>query len=162
MKKLLLVTILFGVLSAISFPSFAFQTIYIVRHGEKVDESRDPELSTLGQQRAERLAFHLRDAQVARIYVTEFKRTLHTAQKLATANHLTPQIIAGKDISQLVEQLQSDTSAALVVGHSNTLPAILKALGMQDVKAVEDNEYDRLVIVDLSKTSAPIFHVLRY
>ena len=162
MKKIIVQFLLLVSIFALSSSAFAFQTIYIVRHAEKVDESRDPELSLKGQKRAVDLALLLRDAQVKRIFVTEFKRTLSTAQKLAEQNQITTQVIPGKEIDKLIAALQAESDNALVVGHSNTVPAILKALGMADVKNVEDHEYDRLVIVHLSKTSAPVFDILRY
>jgi phosphohistidine phosphatase SixA len=162
MKKIISQFLLSAFILALSSSAFAFQTIYIVRHAEKVDESRDPELSLQGQKRAVNLALLLRDAQVKRIFVTEFKRTMSTAQKMAEQNQITPQVIPGKEIDKLIADLHAESDNALVVGHSNTVPSILKALGMTDVKYIEDNEYDRLVIVHLSKTSAPVFNILRY
>lgn len=143
-------------------PVFAYQTIYIVRHAEKVDESRDPDLSEKGQQRAAKLANMLRDAQVKKILVTEFKRTQQTAKVLADSQQITHQIIEGKELDLLVAELKASKESVLVVGHSNTVPALLKKLGMLDVQAVADDEYDRLTVVNNLKTAQAIFNTLRY
>ena len=50
-KKILTASVL--VASMLSAQAYAFQTIVLVRHGEKVDDSRDPLLSDKGQQRAQ-------------------------------------------------------------------------------------------------------------
>ncbi len=150
-----------ALLTLIGSPAWS-QTIYLVRHAEKVDESRDPVLSLPGQKRAIDLALHLRDAEIKKIYVSEFQRTQKTAEVLAAQIKVIPQILPAKDIEKLVVMLKSETENVLVVAHSNTLPDILKALGAENVMPVADNEYDRLVLLQLKKDAAPIMHVLRY
>ncbi|MES2049861.1 MAG: phosphoglycerate mutase family protein [Pseudomonadota bacterium] len=138
------------------------QTIYLVRHAEKVDESRDPALSLPGQRRAVDLALHLRDAGIKKIYVSEFQRTQKAAEVLATQIKVTAQILPAKEVEKLVAILKSETENVLVVAHSNTLPDILIALGVVNVTPVADNEYDRLVLLQLRKDEAPSMQVLRY
>jgi phosphohistidine phosphatase SixA len=147
--------------TAFVFPAWS-QTIYLVRHAEKVDESRDPVLSLQGQRRAVDLALHLRDAEIKKIYVTEFQRTQKTAEVLATQLKVNTQSIPAKDIEKLVAILQSENDNVLVVGHSNTIPDILKALGVKNVMLIADNEYDRLVLLQMKKDAAPQMQVLRY
>lgn len=138
------------------------QTIFLVRHAEKVDESSDPALSLQGQKRAVDLALHLRDAEIKKIYVSEFQRTQKTAEVLATQMKVAMQIFPGKEIQKLVAVLKSETDNVLVVAHSNTLPEILKALGATHVIPVADNEYDRLVLVQMKKEALVSMQVLRY
>ena len=138
------------------------QTIFLVRHAEKVDESSDPALSLQGQKRAVDLALHLRDAEIKKIYVSEFQRTQKTAEVLATQMKLVTQILPAKEIQKLVALLKSETDNVLVVAHSNTLPEILKALGATNVIPVADNEYDRLVLVQMKKQALMSMQVLRY
>jgi broad specificity phosphatase PhoE len=146
---------------SVSVPAWS-QTIYLVRHGEKVDESRDPALSLQGQRRAVDLALHLRDAEIKKIYVSEFQRTQKTAEVLATQVKVTAQVIPAKEIEKLVTILKSETENVLIVAHSNTLPDILKALGAVNVAPVADNEYDRLVVLQMKKDATPSMLVLRY
>lgn len=160
MKKILAS---FFVLSLLwSVPALAFQDIFLVRHAEKVDESRDPALSHKGQRRALDLALHLRDAQIKNITTSEFQRTQKTAEPLAQLLQITAQVLPAKELEKWVAMIKTQQANALVVGHSNTVPDILKALGMSDVKPIADDEYDRLVIVHLHKDVAPSFSVLRY
>lgn len=147
--------------TTVTLPAWS-QTIYLVRHAEKVDESRDTALSLQGQKRAVDLALHLRDAEIKKIYVSEFQRTQKTAEALAAQLKVTAQILPAKDLEKLVAILKSGTENTLVVAHSNTLPDILKALGAANVTPVADHEYDRLVLLQLNKDAAPSMQVLRY
>src|SRR5205814_10439823 len=53
--------------------SFSQSTVFIVRHAEKADDSKDAELSEAGRARAEALANMLRDSKISVICTTEFK-----------------------------------------------------------------------------------------
>ena len=53
-------------------------TLILVRHAEKVDDSRDPELSDMGKQRAEKLAQVLGSQSIDAIYSTDYIRTKDT------------------------------------------------------------------------------------
>lgn len=138
------------------------QTIFIVRHCEKVDESRDPQLSLKGKQRAANLAMQLRDADIKRVYVTEFQRTQMTAAPLAEVRQLALTPYAAKESASFGKTLLAADVNTLVVGHSNTLLDILKGMGITDVKSVADDEYDRLIIVTLNKNGIPSYTLLRY
>ncbi len=143
---------------------YAFQTIYLVRHAEKQSGGSDPQLSLQGQRRALDLAMHLRDASVQAIFVSEYQRTQKTAQPLADLLKIKPTVIPGKDFSQLVALLKADTSngAALVVGHSNTVPEIVQALGVPVTWTLAEDEYDRLVVLTQTKSAPPVISILRY
>jgi broad specificity phosphatase PhoE len=123
--------------------------VFVVRHAEKVDESKDPLLSAKGQARAQALARQLAAAAVKAIYVTEYKRTGLTAAPLAAALGLTPIVVRAGDTPGLVEKIRKDNPAdvVLVVGHSNTLPDILKRFGHPDPVEIADDEYDSLFVV---------------
>jgi broad specificity phosphatase PhoE len=130
-------------------PAVSAQTaVFIVRHAEKVDQSRDPLLSARGKARADALARHLESAGVRAIYVTEYKRTGLTAAPLATALRLTPIVVSAADPAALVEKIRKDNpeDVVLVVGHSNTLPDILRRLGHADPVEIGDDEYDSLFV----------------
>ena len=54
----------------------------------------------------------------------------------------------GKETAALVAKLQEGSkSNVLVVGHSNTIPDIVKALGLPKPAAIGDGDYDNLFIV---------------
>jgi phosphohistidine phosphatase SixA len=143
---------------------YAFQTIYLVRHAEKQSGGSDPQLSLQGQRRALDLAMHLRDASIQAIFVSEYQRTQKTAQPLADLLKIKPTVIPGKDLSQLITLLQADTSngAVLVVGHSNTVPEIVQALGVPVTLTLAEDEYDLLVNIALPKSAPAVISILRY
>jgi len=89
----------------------------------------------------------LADAGVKDIFATEFQRTQDTAKPLAMKTGVAFEQVGSKDTALLISKIQSHPNdVVLVVGHSNTLPAILKALVGADV-AIADNEYDNLFVV---------------
>ena len=128
----------------------AQSTIFLVRHAEKAG-GEDPDLTETGRARAESLATALKDAGITAIYTSEVKRTQQTAAPLSKALHLEPTMIAAKDRDALVAKLQSSSGNALVVGHSNTIPEIIKALGIAAPITIADNDYDNLFVVVLEE-----------
>ena len=57
--------------------------MFLVRHAEKVDQSKDPDLSPDGYRRAEELACVLADADIEHIHSSDFIRTRLTAAPVA-------------------------------------------------------------------------------
>jgi phosphohistidine phosphatase SixA len=130
----------------------AQSTVFIVRHAEKADsDSRDPELSAAGKTRAERLAQMLKDAGVTDIYATDFKRTQQTAAPLAQMLGTPVTTVSAKDNATLVSKLRGLSGNALVVGHTNTIPDLLKALGIVAPIKIAESDYDDLFVVELAE-----------
>jgi broad specificity phosphatase PhoE len=135
----------------------ATTTVIVVRHAEKAtDDPRDPSLSAAGEARAQALAAALADAGVAAVYSTELKRTWLTADPLAKKAGLTVEkrpMAGGGDVPAYARELAREVLArhagktVLIVGHSNTVPEIVKALSGDPVAAIEDSEYDNLFLV---------------
>ena len=138
-------------------PAAAQPTILLVRHAERADTTAgqkpsmgaDPELSAAGRRRAESLATMLKDAGVTAIFATEFKRTQQTAAPLAKALSLTVKTIPNDKQAELLKLLKSSTGNVLVVGHSNTIPDIIKALGVTAPVTIGDADFDNLFMVRL-------------
>lgn len=156
-----LVTPLF-LLALLPSPAQAFQSIFVVRHAEKLDSSRDPELSPKGKTRAESLSKSLRNSGISAIFTTEYKRTRLTAAPLAETLKIKP--TATNDMAKTLQALKSDQSekSALVVGHSNTVPEVLKGLGSDLKVEISESEFDRLYIVTPQKNSKPIVSLIHY
>jgi phosphohistidine phosphatase SixA len=139
----------------LSTNAFAQGTIFLVRHAERADTSpeapatmaADPSLSDAGRVRAASLAAILKDAGISAIFVTEFKRTQETAAPLAKALGITPTAIASKDAAGLIARLKQIDGTALVVGHSNTVPDVVKALGVTGPVSIGDADFDNLFIL---------------
>jgi broad specificity phosphatase PhoE len=124
--------------------------IFIVRHAEKADASKDPDLSEAGRTRAEDLAKILRDARITAIYTTEFKRTQETAAPLAKAVGIVPSSLPAKDIDALAEKLRAAKGNTFVVAHGNTIPDLIKMLGIPESINIAENDYDNLFVVTLT------------
>jgi broad specificity phosphatase PhoE len=139
-------------LVALAFSSsFGQSTVFLVRHAERVDDSKDAELSEAGRARAEVLANMLKDSKISVIYATEFKRTQQTAAPLAKALGLTITILPAENQAALVAKLRTSNGASLVVGHGNTIPDIIKALGITEPVNIPDSDYDNLFVVVLGE-----------
>src|SRR6266436_5956728 len=124
--------------------------VVVVRHAEKAaSDGKDPDLSSAGRARAEALARILKDSGITTIFTTEFKRTQETAAPTATSVHVTPTVVAAKDTAGLVAKLHQLNGNALVVGHGDTIPNIIKALGMDRPINIPDEDYSELLIVTL-------------
>src|SRR6266849_2763973 len=125
--------------------------VLVVRHGEKAKGGgNDPELSPAGHERANALARILKDSQITAVFVTEFKRTQETAAPTAKETHITPTIVPSTDIAGLAVKLRAVNGNALVVGHSNTIPDLIKALGIAIPINIPDGDYTEIFVVSLS------------
>ncbi len=156
---------LFALVSCLLLASaLAEPVIFLVRHAERATISgrvpSDTGLSEAGRARAESLARALRDAQITAIYTSEYKRTQETAAPLAKLLGLRSEIVPADDLKGLVAKLKAQPGNALVVGHSNTLPQILNALGISTRVAVPESDYDNLFLIELGRP--PHFTHLHY
>jgi len=156
MKRLLIVPIvLIHLLLATTVSGADKQVVFVVRHAERADAgsveaqsmNADPPLSAAGRNRAERLAAMLRDARVAHVFTTELRRTRETAAPLASAAHLEPVTVPSKDVDGLVARVTAAKGVSLIVGHSNTVPEILKKLGVSEPVHINDDEFGDLFVV---------------
>ncbi len=132
------------------------QTVFLVRHAEKVlDGGTDPGLTEQGQQRAIHLIDLIKASNPAAIYTSQYQRTQQTGQPLATTLNI-PLTIVAIDKSNtaqypalLLERICAlpKGSNSLVIGHSNSIPAIVEAWTHEPAKPIADNEYDRLFMI---------------
>lgn len=131
-------------------------TIILVRHAEAVPNSgTDPVLSEAGIARAKALAAALKDAGVKAVITTQYQRTILTGRPLAEAT--------GAELVNLSAQGGVDPAALaakhaggviVIVGHSNTVPAIVKGLTGVDVGEIAHDSYDQMFIVTGTPGSA--------
>lgn len=126
--------------------------VLAVRHAERADDgaerpARDPALSVVGTARAQCLARTLEDAGITRIFSTDYLRTRSTARPVADALGLEVDEYDPGALDAFVEELHGAGGVVLVVGHSNTTPSLVEALGGTSVAPIEEDEYDRLYTV---------------
>ncbi len=126
----------------VAVPAAALDTLYLVRHAEKASWPADPDLavfqplSPVGVARAAALADRLKTAGIAAVYTSRTTRTIETAVPLVQATGIP---IAADDATTKPEQMaafltglrekHAGGKAVLIVGHSNTLPELLRTLG---------------------------------
>ena len=127
-------------LSAWAEPHF----IYLTRHAEKAEGAKDPDLTAQGQARARSIAAILRRAGVRAIFSTHTKRTEQTAAPLATQLGLDVQLYDAAKPALLIEKIKAGAGPTLVIGHSNTVPELVRLLGGVAGADIGDNEYERL------------------
>ena len=125
--------------------------IFLVRHAERAPTSgpvpADTRLSPEGRTRAQHLAEALKDAGIAAIFTTEYERTKETAAPLARSSGIRPEAVPAGDLRALIAKIKSASGNVLVVGHSNTLPQIINALGVSNRVLIAESDYDNLFIV---------------
>jgi broad specificity phosphatase PhoE len=145
MKRLASILLIYLLLVA---AADAAPLIFVVRHAEKATTGGDnPDLSVAGQKRADALARILKDSQITAVFVTEFKRTQETAAPTARAAHLSPIVLPANDVPGLVAKLRALNGNALVVGHGNTIPDLMKALGITTPISIPDDDYTEIFVV---------------
>jgi phosphohistidine phosphatase SixA len=147
--------------TALGQEEFKPTTVFLVRHAEKEDEPKqDPPLKKEGVTRSQDLARILGTANIKAIYTSQFVRTKQTAEPLTaktgvsvTALTLKPnpanlRLIADESTAEVVNKiLQRPGDSALVIGHSNWLPDVIKALGGDVVPTIDEQKFDDLFIV---------------
>lgn len=127
------------------------QIVVVVRHAEKADApTGDVALSERGRARADALAAALADARVDTIVTTELRRSRETAAPLASSRGLAPVVVQTSDDGEAHAQavaaaVRKGGHVVLVVGHSNTVPAIVEALAGPKIAAICDGQYASLL-----------------
>jgi phosphohistidine phosphatase SixA len=141
--------------------NFKATSVFLVRHAEKATTPpEDPPLTEAGTMRAQQLANILAHAGIKSIYTSQFLRTKQTAEPLAKSLGITPSLMpikmspsnpreisqqSIKDIADKIYERAGD--AALVVGHSNTIPEVIKMLGGDQPTAIDEKEFNDLFVV---------------
>lgn len=145
-------------------------TVIIVRHAEKATTpGADPSLSEEGKQRALALAASIADAQIGAVITTQFKRTVETAAPSAAGRGLASATVPATrnmpaHIQAIVDAVRARPAGetVLVVGHSNTVPAIIRALGGPAMADLCEHDYDNLFILQLGAGAEPRLIRARY
>ena len=173
-------------------------TIYVVRHAEKATGDNPP-LTEAGRARAAYLADVLRDIELNAVFTTDLCRTAQTVDATAHAAGLPLQTVrlAGVDLASCMPQLTASLaplepsddaegrlvaelrdlpwgSHALVAGHSNTIPSLLEALGVESLCPetypldeqgrcwLPHHAFDNLFVVSLPKRGPAMLQQIHY
>ena len=173
-KSLILITLLLCVVTAYAQDDFKPKTVFLVRHAEKEDEPRqDPPLKKEGVARSQELARLLANAGIKSIYTSQFTRTKSTAEPLATklgltvasislkSNPANPRLIAEESTAEVVNKIMERPGEnVMVVGHSNSVPDVIKMLGGDVVPTIDERKFDdRFIVTVYAKGKAKVTHM---
>ena len=137
--------------------------VYLVRHAEKADDgTNDPPLSLAGQIRVRVLQDLLADARLTHVHTTDWRRTRDTAEPIAESAGLDVAVYDPRGLDSLARSIRSMPGRHLVVGHSNTTPTLVAALGADPFGAIHEMEYNRLYIVTIPPGAPPAVSLLRF
>ena len=149
-------------------------TVFLVRHAEKAaGQSQDPPLSEAGTIRSVALARMLSESDVKGIYISQFLRTRQTAEPLADKLGIeasaislgvksnNPREISDESLQALVAGINKHVGeAVLIVGHSNSIPEVIRMLGGDIVPKIEESSFDDLFVVTMySSGRAKVVHL---
>ena len=173
-KTGVLIALLMCAVTAVAQDDFKPKTVFLIRHAEREDEPRqDPPLKKEGVTRSQELARLLANAGIKAIYTSQFTRTKQTAEALATKLGLTPASISLKSSPTNPRQIAEESTAetvnkimerpgenVFVVGHSNSIPDVIKMLGGDVVPTIDERKFDDLFIVTVyAKGKARVTHL---
>ncbi len=119
-------------------------SIYLVRHAEKVSNSKDPQLTTCGVLRAKQLASILSETNITQVYSTHYQRTMQTAKPLANQQKIAVKNYNPRYLEQLSLALQQKKENTVIVGHSNTTPRLVELLTKQEIEPLSEQAYQQL------------------
>ena len=138
-------------------PKAVTTTVFLVRHAEKVDESRDPELTAAGNERAQELAYVLGNIKLDAVYDTPFKRTRNTAKPTAESQGLEAETIEALRLTEIKTFVEAALEKhrggnILFVSHSNVVPGLIKIIKNEELTVarseyMNDHAYDDLIVV---------------
>ncbi len=166
-KSIILVTLLISLAvfcqTAIAQDEFKPTTVFVVRHAEKEAEPKqDPPLTKEGVARSQELARILGGANIKAIYTSQFARTKLSAEPIATKAGVTVtslilkpnpenlKLISEESTAEVINKiLQHPGETALVIGHSNWMPDVIRMLGGDTVPTIDEQKFDDLFIVTI-------------
>jgi broad specificity phosphatase PhoE len=137
-------------------------TVFVMRHAEKQalnPDDKDPPLAPAGEARALELAQHFGRAPkglaLDAILVTELRRTQDTVRPLANRLGVPVIVVPSTEPEAAASRALHDFRGGrvLIVAHSDTVPAIVKALSGVDVGPMADTEYGILYVVAVPRFS---------
>lgn len=143
-----------GIPSAAQTDAVAQLSFVVVRHADRADDGTDdPPLTEEGFARAARLADLLGPRNGTAVYATPFRRTQSTAAPTALSWAVPVTTYdPTTEASALIERIKGDhpQGTVLIVGHSDTVPAIVSSLCQCLTNPIGEDEFGNLFQIELS------------
>ena len=126
--------------------------VVLVRHADRAPGQKTDELAAWGVARSRELARVLQKAGVSAAIVSDTNRAAQTAAPLAAASGITPIVLPAKDFAAIAGEVRKHPGeTVLIVGHSNTVPSIIAALGGPQLPDLADSEFDDLFVLGVCR-----------
>lgn len=164
MKTISLTAIIFTLLFNLGKQDMETKFI-VVRHAEKASGDPDCDLSIDGHARAEALKETLKSYDIAAVYATPYKRTKQTVKPSADVRGLevfeySTRMPYEDLVKSVLEKHRGKT--VLIAGHSNTVPKILNALGVENAPEIAEHQFDNMFIVKYRGEAKAEFRQMKY
>ena len=157
MKKYLSIALF--LIFQISFGQENTTSYYFIRHAEKVDASKNPNLSAIGFERARLWDDIFAEIKFDAIYSTDYKRTLQTVTPLAATQKIAIKLYDPNTLSIETFKKENVGKKVLIVGHSNSIPNFVNQIISEKIYPdIADVTFGNLYIVITS--NAKINHQL--
>ena len=157
----------FSIVALSALPVLAQQAVILVRHAEQNQTAGgmmdgDPPLNEAGHRRAAELADNLKHAGITAVVTSQYLRARQTAEPIAAKLKLDPQVVKKDDAVGLGALLKSEPGTVLVIGHSDTIPGIMKALGHHAEFEFPKAEFNNAWIVVPRSEGTPVVTQVRF
>ncbi len=170
MKTKLYLAVILAIVLGVFAPDMIAQkkTIVLVRHVEKdtsaTADKTDPELSQTGRDRALLMVKAVGKYKPDAIYSTNFKRSRDSVKPLAEKRKKEVQLYDPSNQQKLVDEVMaSKFKKFVVVGHSNTTPALANLFTKKEVfKQIPDTEYSVIWVIRMKNGVLEKVEVLTY
>ena len=160
MKKIIVFLLFFCL--QISLGQNTITQYYFIRHAEKADSSKNPDLSEKGLERAQEWKALFSEINFDAVYSTDFNRTLQTIQPIVAGNNQLLKIYNPKMIDVELFKKETHGKTILIVGHSNTVPNMVNQI-IKENKYVDiaENQFGNLYIITLfeNQTQSQLLHL---
>ena len=144
-------------------PSYGKFTIVLVRHAEKVDNSKDSKLNEDGEVRAKKLAEILKTFKADKVYSTNYIRTKDTVKPYKDKMKAVMETYDAAKQSDLLAKIKTKrVRNSLIVGHVNTIPEMINKIAKLDLKNYGEGEYDNLIVIKTDFRGKGKVHFFKY
>lgn len=130
-------------------PAASQEMAFVVRHAEKEAAGDDPALTAAGRGMAQDWSRMLKGSGIKAVINTDARRSRETGNIIATALGVEQVEVPMADIAGLLDLLTFDYDGqiVLIVAHTETIPAILSRMGVQEKVEIANDDYRRLFLV---------------
>jgi broad specificity phosphatase PhoE len=133
--------------------------VYIMRHLQKADASKDPPLSQEGIVNSERVAELLEKRGIKAVFATDTSRAEQTGAPLARRIGVPVTNYDPRNVPVLVAAVRAVAGNVLIVGHSNTVPDLVAAFAGAKPAPLTEQNYGTIYQVTSGSSEVRLLHV---